>query len=259
MSTRSAVGVTWRVIGSILTLLMVLWGTVNAVDSLARTDDPVDLSIPTAGMTRLEIDANYGVLEIRGTGGDRIRVVGTSRNGIASTSVTADASRGAAKVSVRCGTQPFALSCGADLQIEVPRDLAIIVDAVNTSVRASDLDAAVSVQTTNERITGVALSGPLVLRTTNAELTATALGATDVELQSSNSAVRAEFVTPPERVRVTTSNESASVVVPEGPAAYAVDLDTTIGSEQIGVRTDPDSDRRISVRSSNDDVSVAYP
>ena len=49
------------------------------------------------------------------------------------------------------------------------------------------------------------------------------------------------------------------MVVPDTPDTYRVEVDTDNGSTDVGVRTDPDSDRSIRAETNNGSVSVHYP
>ena len=52
---------------------------------------------------------------------------------------------------------------------------------------------------------------------------------------------------------------ASTVVLPDTPDAYAVDIDTDNGNVRNDVRTDPTSSRTITVSSDNGSVTVRYP
>ena len=66
-----------------------------------------------------------------------------------------------------------------------------------------------------------------------------------------------EFRVPAARGRGQTTSGDVHVALPD-TAEYDVDLDTGSGDPQIGVRTDPESPRKISRSTNSGDASVGY-
>ena len=87
----------------------------------------------------------------------------------------------------------------------------------------------------------------------------TGLRSAAVDADSDNGSVRLTFAEPPRNVEATTDNGSVEVVVPDDDTTYLVDIDSQHGSTDIGVRTDPDSDRLVRGRTQNGNVTVRYP
>src|SRR5690606_31233541 len=103
------------------------------------------------------------------------------------------------------------------------------------------------------------LSGDLQASTDNGRVEATGLRSAAVSARSHNGRVSLTFAEAPQVVDATTSNGRVEIVVPDDATPYLVDIDTDHGSTDVGVRTDPTSDRRIHGRSHNGDVTVRYP
>ena len=67
------------------------------------------------------------------------------------------------------------------------------------------------------------------------------------------------MITPPVGVGGAPTTAVSTVVLPDTPDAYAVDIDTDNGSEHNDVRTDPASSRTITLSSDNGNVTLRYP
>lgn len=247
---------TWKVLGSVVTLAALLWGMVNVVGVLARSTQRVDVDVSAAGVRELLVDVRDSRITVVGTDEDRITVTGTIRSDIRPTRHRERRIGDRFEVWARCpGFHP--VSCGADVRISVPRDLAVTVRGGDTPVSVVDVDGPVDVTTSNDGVQAVAVAGPLTVRTSNGAITAGRLRSSRVRLTTSNDRVLVRLDAPPDVVEVRTSNGRVDVVVPDTPDAYAVDVATSNGGTVTDLRTDPDSDRTISVRTSNDDVAVS--
>lgn len=248
----------WLVGGSIVTVLVLAWGSFEAVDLLARHQDEVGVDVGAEGVERLVVEVASGRVEIVGEETDRIGLAGTVTSGIVSTPHRESIAGRQFVVSSEC---PFPMSshCGVDYRIVVPRDLEVVVQGGQPGVELDALSGSVEVTTSDNAIHASRLSGDVRLRTSNSSVTADELSASHVEARTSNDAVQLGFMAPPRRVDVHTSNDRVEVVVPDTDDAYRVDLETSNGERVADVRTDPDSDRVIRVRTSNDNVRVTYP
>jgi DUF4097 and DUF4098 domain-containing protein YvlB len=80
-----------------------------------------------------------------------------------------------------------------------------------------------------------------------------------VAADSDNGRVSLAFASAPTTVTATSDNGRVEVVVPDTADTYRVDAQTDTGSTDVGVRTDPTSDRSITAETDNGSVSVRYP
>lgn len=249
----------WLVLGSAATLVLLAWGALQFVSLLARSERDVSAAEPATGLDEVAIEMANGSLVVRGTGGDEVQVTGTLISDVTEARFETERDGGRWVVRVRCSLGFLPTSCGSDLEVAVPEGLSLSVRASNSPVRLVGLSSAVDVQTSNDRIEGDDVSGPVVARTSNDRVELRGLRSSTVDVQSSNDLVRLDFADAPDTVRVRTSNDRVSVVVPDGSGPYAVDLSTSNGSANNQVRSDPSAERRIEVRTSNDDVTLRYP
>lgn len=250
----------WRIGGSLLTVVVLGWVVVQVVGLIARSEAAVDIVDPADGLHTLAVQLDGGSVRVQGADGDEIRVSGTLVSGWRRTELTRDRGNGRLVLRTECPDTPIDSFCSADLVVEVPRGLSVEVRSDNTAVTLAGLDGGVDVSTTNASVSGEDLRAERVkVRTSNDRIELGGLDVESLDAVTSNDRVLASFTSPPRQVGVRTSNDSVEVVLPEGRAAYRVDLTTSNGSGTAEVRTDPAASRTVDVRTSNDDVVVRYP
>jgi hypothetical protein len=257
---RSASRSWWLVVGSAVTILLLVWGVVQTASWLARTETSVQLAEPGDGLGEVRIEMDNGSLVVRSTSGDEIQVTGTLVSDLVEPDVDQRREGDRWVMRVRCSLGFLPTACGSNLELAVPEDLRVTVRASNTPVRLVGVRSELDVATSNNAVEGDDLSGRRVrVRTSNDRVELSGLRVADVETTTSNDRVALAFEDAPDAVVVRTSNDRVQVVVPDTPVPFAVDLRTSNGSATNQVRSDPTSDRRIDVRTSNDDVTVRYP
>lgn len=249
----------WRVLGTVVAVVMLVAGVVRVVGALAERDEPVDELVAAEGIALLRVEVSDSTVEVVGADVAHIRVTGTVTSGLRRGALDVDRSGDRVLVTLECGPGPSFQGCDADLLIEVPRGLDVSIDVPNSEVALVDLDGAVDASTTNTSMSATALGGDLRLRATNGSIRATGLSSAHVDAATSNDDVELEFVQAPRTVTVRSTNGSATVVVPDTDVFYALELRTSNGDTTADVRADPDSDRRVRVTTSNDDIVVRYP
>lgn len=250
----------WRVLGSLLTIVVVGWVVLQVVAVLARSEAPVDAVAAAEGLATLVVELDGGSLEVRGTDGDQVVVAGTLVSGWRTNELERRRDGDELVLRTDCPDGPIDSFCSADLVVEVPRELALRVRSNNTSVQLIGLDGDLDVGTSNDAVLGDDLGGEHVrVRSSNDRVELVGLRSPMVDVQTSNDRVGLTFIGPPDDVRVRTSNDRVEVVVPDSEASYVVDTATSNGSTSTDVRSDPAATRRIDVRTSNDDVVVRYP
>lgn len=249
----------WRIVGSIIAVLLLLGGVARVVGVLADREVRVDEVVDPVGRDALVVELPNSRVEVVGADVEVVTVRGSSTSGLRERGVEVDVEGDRIVVSMECHDWLSLGDCGADLRVEVPRSLAVEIDAPNSELTLRDLDAAVRARSSNTDLVAVGLGGPTVLETSNSSITATAMRSADVELLTSNDRVRLEFIEPPRSAVVRTSNDAVEVVLPDTADFYDVRLQTSNGRSSSEVRSDPDSDRLVQVDTSNDDVVVRYP
>jgi hypothetical protein len=257
---RTSTRMWWLLGGSVLTIALLGWGVLQCAAWLARTETAVLASQPGDGLTEVLIEMDNGSLLVRSTSGDEVQVTGTLVSDLTEPDVEHRREGDRWVVRARCPLNFLPTACGSELELAVPEGLPITVRASDTPVRLVGVRSELDVVTSDNAVEGDDLSGPRVsVRTSNDRVELSGLRVADVDATTSNDRVALSFEDSPESVVIRTSNDRVLVVVPDRPVPFAVDLRTSNGSSTNQVRSDPTSDRRIDVRTSNDDVTVRYP
>lgn len=258
MSTTTTSGVrrAWIVAGSIVAALALLMGTVQIISAFARERTTEVEIFPAADLRLLDVRSPNGSVEVFGGAVDEITITARISHGLRRTEHRATVEGNVLRVRSSC---PFPSTwCGVDYRIAVPAELAVAVDVDNGRVIVRDLSGGVRAVGQNGSIELARLSGDLDVSTHNGELDSAGLRSDRVVARTHNGRLRLQFSEPPSAVEARSDNGRVDVVLPTTADAYRVDLDTDNGSTDIGVRTDPRSDRSIVGRTRNGDVTVRY-
>lgn len=251
----------WTIVGSAVTVVALVWMTLTAVSLLAREEEQVTATFDAAGLTGVRVRTDSGSIEVVATEeaaeAGEVRLVAELRHGLRRTSHRTEIRDGVLHVSADC---PFLNQwCRASYRLEVPAHLAVEASAEDGRLVVTDVAGPVDVDGANGSVELTRLGGDVRASTDNGRVVGTGLASPAVDADSDNGRVSLTFAEPPQVVQATTSNGSVEVVVPDDATTYLVDIDTGNGSTDIGVRTDPASDRRIYARTHNGDVRVRYP
>lgn len=122
-------------------------------------------------------------------------------------------------------------------------------------------DGTVEARTSAGSVTATGVSSALTLRSSAGSVTATDVTSERVSAESSAGSVSLSFAAAadPTAIVARSSAGSVRVTVPDvADVAYRVDAGSAAGSTTVQVRTDPQSDRSISARSSAGSVVVSY-
>lgn len=249
----------WRIGGTVLTAVVLVWGLVQVVGVLGRSTASVDVELEADGIEELVVEVAGGSVEILGTDDELVRVRGEVTSGLTTTRHREQRVGARFVVSSECVGGPLSTFCSVDHVIEVPRAMSVLVRSSETAVTLEGLTGSVDVETRNEAVRGDELSGSqLRIETSNAPVELRSTRSPVVSVRTSNDAVTTTFDEPVEDLDIDTSNGEVEVVLPDTPDPYVVRLDTSNGAQVVSVRTDPTSPRRVDVRTSNDDVTVRY-
>ena len=134
--------------------------------------------------------------------------------------------------------------CGVSYELQVPRDLALVVRADSGSVDVTGMTGVVDVDADNGSIELTGLRGTIRASTDNGRVEGFDLRSQSVTVDSDNGSVTLEFTEAPTTVTATTDNGSVEVVVPDDGEAYRVDVQSDNGSETDDVLEDPASPGR---------------
>lgn len=247
----------WIVVGSILTVGVIGFGTAQAVSLLAHEEETETSTFAAGDVTELDIAAGNGSIEIVGDDVERITVVAEISHGLRRTEHRAEL-EGTTLV-VRSSCSWLSTWCSVDYRVTVPTDLLITADADNGHLTIRDITADVVADSDNGSVELVRLSGVVRATSDNGRVTGTGLRSSSVEADTDNGRVSLTFAEPPQSVIATSDNGRVEVVVPDTTDTYLVEAQTDNGSTDVGIRTDPDSDRTIHAATDNGSVTVRYP
>jgi hypothetical protein len=247
----------WIIVGSVLTVGALLFTTGNLISQLAHEEETVTAEFDAGALDEIDVSAPNGSIEIVGVEGDRIRMVAEISHGLRRTG-TSEEVEGSTLV-LRSTCPLFGNWCEVDYRLEVPTRLAVTARTDNGRVTVRDVDGPLEVDADNGSIELARVGGTIHGTTDNGSLVATGLRSTEVTADSDNGRVSLTFAAAPRNVEATTDHGSVEVVVPDDATVYRVDVGSDLGGTDVGVRTDPDSDRVIVARSDVGRVSVRYP
>lgn len=250
----------WLPIGSVLAVFALGFGTFNIVSVLAHEEVTETAAFEAAGLEALRVRSDNGTVEILGGDRDDVALTAHVSHGLRRTTTSAEVRGDTLVVESDCPGFPM-VWCSVDYRLEIPDDLDVDVDTRNGRIEIRDVHGHVDVQSSNGPIDLARLDGPVDARTSNGPVEARGLRGERASVATSNGPVALSFAEPPTSVQVATSNGPVEIILPEDPdVAYSIDADTNfVGRTDIGVRTDPTSDRSIAASTSNGSVTVRYP
>ena len=242
-----------RPVSALVCLVLVASGAWSMVNALARTTTVERATY--AGVRSLEV-REVGRVQVTGApAGSPVRVVARITRSLSAPEQHVDHAGGRLTIESTCPAV-LAQACEIDYDIAVPPEVRVVVDARGGDADAADLET----------------DHPLVLRTAAGDVEAERVvapridagsSAGDVRLlevrsprieaRSSAGDVRVAARSPLTRLEARSSAGDVDVIVPEG--VYALTAEAGAGDVRAGaIRTDPDSPRRLELRSSAGDV-----
>jgi hypothetical protein len=172
-------------------------------------------------IVRVDAKIDSGSLRLVGSDDPRITIESTVHSGLRGPSHTETVVGDRLVVRSNCPFDLITASCSVDYVIHVPNDV-----AVTARGNGSDFDIA-------------AVHG-------------------DVDVSVNGGRVDMAFDAAPHRVDAGSNGGHIKIVVPDDNTGYRVDTHTNGGSTNVGIRTDPASDRTITVETNGGDIDVLY-
>jgi hypothetical protein len=250
-STRRALAV----LAVLLAVLMVGFGALSAASWAARESATERESHPEP-VRRIDLESS-GRITVVGRDGPGVDVERTLRWSFRRPDVEQRVEGDTLIIRAEC-RWPVGFGCEASYVVTVPADTQVRVRTTAGSVEARGLRAGADLLSSAGGLQVSDSAGDLRLRTSAGSVRAIGLGPGRVDAESSAGGVRLAFATAPDRVRAHSSAGSVTVELPHGPQAYAVEAESSAGSTDVGVRTDPASPRVVDVSSSTGSVEVRY-
>ena len=241
--------------GLVLTALLVGMAGLVAVNAMARQTVREEHSYAFKGKM-LSIDAVIGDIHIVPGKSGQLSVARRLTYGLRRPFVEERIDGDVFRVTDRpCNT---AFACEVRWLLQVPREVDVEVTTRSGSINVSGMSNSVKLVTETGSVRVDAPSGKLVtLRSMTGSVSAQNIRSEQVVATSSKGAVSLTFRAPPSLVVGRSETGNVGVVLPDGDEGYRIEAKSSQdGSRTVTAKDDPDSRRRINVRSSKGDVSV---
>lgn len=248
----------WLFVGSLAALAAVLFAAFNVLMLLAHEEVTEQHRFEAAGIASILVHADNGTVEVTGGDVDEIAVSAEISHGLRRTSHRAEVEGDRLVVRGDCH-MAMSYWCRTTYRVTVPADLPVVAEANNGRITLRDLRGDVDADSHNGRIELIRMAGDVTAESRNGRVEATGLRSGRVDARTSNGSVTLTFAAAPTTVEAHSRNGSVEVVVPDGPIAYRVVTDTSFGSVDAAVRTDPQGERSITATTRNGSVRVRYP
>jgi hypothetical protein len=266
----------WLTIGTIMVVAGVGYGTLVLVDLLAMHSTTEAIAIDgVESVRRIRVEGSGGSVRLSGT--DDATVTGEVRLRSALRSPSHDERIEGDTLVLHSSCPSFvAVVCSANYDLRVPSGMEVTADVSGGSIRVDGLTGPLTLDSSGGGITVRDTSGAMTLDSSGGSITVERssgpvaaessgggvrlLNSTsrNVQLESSGGGITASFAAPPDDVSAESSGGGVTVLLPPGEDDYRVDSRSSGGSEDVEVRTNPSSERRIFVRSSGGSTNVRY-
>jgi hypothetical protein len=224
-------------VGLALAVVAIGSATLNIISLWWLRGDTIRTSFPVS--ETVEVRADCGSVTVRGAEVGRARVTMHKISAFREPVLESTAQGTTRTIRAHCPWS-FGTGSSADLTVTVPRETRVVVRSSGSGVDVENL------------------AGPIDASSSADEVDGRALASRTVTARSSAGWVRLAFERAQERVSASSSAGSVTVLLPRGAEAYRVEGSSSAGSTTTEVRTDPESSRRITVRSSAGNVRVSY-
>jgi hypothetical protein len=245
----------WRIAGSLAAAGLLFWGVSQTVSVLAHEEHTEQLSFPADGVEVIDIDLDDGSVDITAADVDEISITARISDGLRATghSEAIEGNR-----LVLRGTCPIWLStfCSVHYDVTVPYDVDVRAELANGRLEVVGTTGSIDANSDNGSIALVDVEGDVEISSSNGSLEGDGLVADTVTAGTDNGRIDLGFAGPPTFVDAQSDNGSVELRLPEVDGGYRVDMDTDNGSTDLGVATDPASDRHITATSDNGSVRV---
>lgn len=241
----------WAVLGIILVAiggLGFLVSTVNLVEE-SRTER-------FEGVTRVVFELDNSPIDFSG-GGTDVVVDMSATTGFMGGEANVEVDDETLVISHECPTL-LSFGCRASFDVTLPSGVEVSGSTSNGPISLTALDGPVRVTTSNGPITLEAVSSDTSLRTSNGPITGTDITTPRIDATTSNGRITLEFAQAPASVEATSSNGTIEVWVPEDAPPYAMSTSTSNGNVETDIRTDPQAEDSIEIRTSNGNITVGY-
>jgi hypothetical protein len=243
--------------GLVLTALLVGVASLFAVNVMARQTVQEKHTYGFTG-SALSIDAALGDVHIVPGKAGEITVARRLTYGLQRPFVEERIDGDTFRISDRRCAAEVAFGCEIGWLLQVPRDLDVEVTTQTGAITVSGMSNTVKVVSESGEVRVLASSGKLVtLRSRTGDVTAQNVSSEQVVATTIKGNVSLAFRTPPSLVVGRSETGDVGLLLPDGDERYRIEAKSLQdGSLTVTAKDDPDSRRRINVRSTKGDVSV---
>lgn len=229
---------TWRIVGGLVAVVIVLALAVPAVAQMLRHTAVAEHELP-AGLARLAVRADVGEIRVGVVApGEQPRAVSTSRASFSDPAIDVTHSGDTISLGSDCTGPGWLDPCEVQWDVLVPA--------------GTDVD----LQTSVGEIHVAAISGELRARTSVGNVVVTDSGSPVLNLQSSVGDLNVHSLVAPDSVTALTSVGEIRVILPGDGTAYRLDAETSIGDTTNQVGDDRDASRVLTLQTSIGDIFV---
>lgn len=248
---------TWRVLGAGFAVCFLALTGIQVVGVLSLDSSELQRSVPAEGITSVAIRSDNGSVEVIGGDSVDVRVDARIRRSLVDADV--DVRRDGDRVVVDGTCPAFSPGyCSVDLVVRVPAGSDLEVQGQDGDVRIRGVDGSLVVATDQGDVDVDGAGASLGIDVADGDVRASGLvGA--AEVTTDDGGVVLTFAAAPPTVAVASGNGDVELIVPDGPETYRVDASTGNGEVDTRVRTDPTSERSITLRSGDGSLTSRYP
>nr|WP_225993482.1 DUF4097 family beta strand repeat-containing protein [Actinomadura rudentiformis] len=251
----------WILLAVLTAIVVVLPTGLATLSRLFERTERTTETVPGA-IKALEIDAGGAEVAIGAGSTGRVKLHSTLTWSVTKPKVIRSVQAGTLKILVVCDGEvpPYdAFGCAADLDLQVPPEVSVRVQATSGRVVIRDIAGDVRIHGTSGAVKLDHLRGRVWAGTNSGSIEGRALVSPEVDAGVRSGSVDLSFVDPPQKVNVRTGSGAATVTVPRG-THYRVDGWSGSGKREIdGALEDNDATGQISVTTGSGSVRVGYP
>ena len=247
----------WLVVGSMGAAGVLLFGPIMFASLIARETTTLSRTFDATGIAVLDVQVSDGSVLVVGDEVSTIRVEAVVSSGLWDTRTTIAVAGDRLSLGSRC-PGPLSHHCAVDWVVHAPPGIRLEGRSSDTDVRVDGLRGGVSYVSADGALTLDDVGGPVAVETRDGAFRATGLGSGPVNATSRDGDVELEFAEPPSAVAAKGRDGSVTVVLPAGSGPYDLTASAVDGQVTAPVRTDPSSERAVTVDARDGDVTVRY-
>lgn len=254
-SAPSAARSAWRAAASLAAAALLLGGLSQVITVLAHEEHDLVRTFSADGVASIDVALESGSAVVMAADVTDITVTAHISDGLRSTGHSEELVGD--RLVLRASCPAFLSSfCEVDYRVMVPADVGVTADLEDGSLSVTGTTGGVDASSENGAIDLLGVEGDLDIESANGVLRGRDLLSGTVVAMTDNGSIDLGFVGAPDAVSAESANGSITLRLPEVTGAYRVEMETDNGSTELGVATDPASDRLVRAVSDNGYVRV---